>query len=76
MASYPSRAGNYLNSAVLGAVTALTTRGGKPGWIPDDLNEGHLDYFFWLMAALGVMNLLHFMYCSERYRGNNNNTAS
>ena len=68
-------AGNYLNSAVLGAVAALTTRGGKPGWIPDDLNEGHLDYFFWLMAALGVVNLLHFVHCSMRYRGNNNNTA-
>ena len=68
-------AGNYLNSKVLGAVAALTTRGGKPGWIPDDLNEGHLDYFFWLMAALGVVNLLHFVHCSMRYRGNNNNTA-
>ena len=68
-------AGNYLNSAVLGAVAALTARGGKPGWIPDDLNEGHLDYFFWLMAALGVVNLLHFVHCSMRYRGNNNNTA-
>ncbi|KAF8689307.1 hypothetical protein HU200_042103 [Digitaria exilis] len=68
-------AGNYLNSAVLGAVAALTARGGKPGWIPDDLNEGHLDYFFWLMAALGVVNLLHFLHCSVRYRGNNS-TAS
>jgi peptide/histidine transporter 3/4 len=68
-------AGNYLNSTVLAAVSAITSRGGKPGWIPDDLNEGHLDYFFWLMAALGVVNLLHFVHCSMRYRGNNN-TAS
>ncbi|OEL30831.1 Protein NRT1/ PTR FAMILY 8.3 [Dichanthelium oligosanthes] len=65
-------AGNYLNSAVLGAVAALTSRRGMPGWIPDDLNEGHLDYFFWLMAALGMVNLLLFLHCSIRYRGNNN----
>ncbi|KAF8674873.1 hypothetical protein HU200_048007 [Digitaria exilis] len=64
-------AGNYLSSAVIGAVAAVTTRGGEAGWIPDDLNEGHLDHFFWLMAALGVVNLLHFLYCSMRYRGNN-----
>nr|CAB3495073.1 unnamed protein product [Digitaria exilis] len=64
-------AGNYLNSAVLGAVAAVTARGGKAGWIPDDLNEGHLDYFFWLMAALGVVNLLYFLHCATRYRGNN-----
>lgn len=61
-------AGSYLNSAVLGAVAAST------GWIPDDLNEGHLDYFFWLMAALIVVNLMHFLHCCSRYRGNN--TAS
>ncbi|CAL4932626.1 unnamed protein product [Urochloa decumbens] len=65
-------AGNYLNSAVLAAVSAITVHGGKPGWIPDNLNEGHLDYYFWLMAALGVVNLLHFLHCSMRYRGNNN----
>ncbi|TVU31417.1 hypothetical protein EJB05_23101 [Eragrostis curvula] len=63
-------AGNYVNSAALAAVAAVTARGGRPGWIPDDLNQGHLDYFFWLMAALGVGNLLHFLHCSVRYRGN------
>ncbi|CAN6305662.1 unnamed protein product [Urochloa humidicola] len=68
-------AGNYLNSAVLGAVAAVTARGGEPGWITDDLNEGHLDYFFWFMAALGVVNLLHFLHCSVRYRGNNNSAS-
>jgi peptide/histidine transporter 3/4 len=66
-------AGSYLNSAVLSAVAATTARGGKPGWIPDDLNQGHLDYFFWMMAALGVVNLLHFLHFSVRYRGSANN---
>lgn len=70
-------AGIYLNSATLGAVAAITARGGEPGWIPDDLNEGHLDYFFWMMAALGMLNLLHFLhYCNRRYRGNNSRAAS
>ena len=63
-------AGSYLNSAVLGGVEWATARDGAPGWIPDDLNEGHLDYFFWLLAALNVVNLLHFVHCSRRYRGN------
>uniref|UniRef100_A0ACD5YGV4 Uncharacterized protein n=1 Tax=Avena sativa TaxID=4498 RepID=A0ACD5YGV4_AVESA len=53
-------AGNYLNSAVLGAVAPA-------GWIPEDLDQGHLDYFFWVMAALGALNLLQFMLCSIRY---------
>ena len=59
--------GNYLNSALVGVVASATTGGGQPGWIPDNLDEGHLDYFFWFMAALSVLNLLHFIYCSTRY---------
>ncbi|KAF8689309.1 hypothetical protein HU200_042105 [Digitaria exilis] len=64
-------AGNYLNSAVLAAVAAATTASGgaEPGWIPDDLNKGHLDYFFWMMAALCLMNLAQFAHRSIRYRG-------
>ncbi|VAI50933.1 unnamed protein product [Triticum turgidum subsp. durum] len=62
-------AGNYLNSAVLGVVASATGHGGAPGWIPDDLNEGHLDYFFWMMAGLSVLNLLMFIYFSLRYKG-------
>ncbi|KAF7096999.1 hypothetical protein CFC21_098870 [Triticum aestivum] len=49
--------GNYLNSGLLGAVASAT------GWIPDNLDQGHLDYFFWFMAALSVLNLLQFVYC-------------
>ncbi|KAE8801796.1 Peptide transporter PTR2 [Hordeum vulgare] len=61
-------AGNYLNSAVLGVVASATGRGGAPGWIPDDLDVGHLDYFFWMMAGLSALNLLLFIYFSLRYK--------
>ncbi|KAJ1295853.1 hypothetical protein BS78_01G254600 [Paspalum vaginatum] len=67
-------AGNYLNSAMLAAVAAATTARGdedNPGWIPEDLNQGHLDYYFWMMASLGGVNLLHFLHLSVRYRGSN-----
>ncbi|TVU08730.1 hypothetical protein EJB05_42142 [Eragrostis curvula] len=64
-------AGSYLNSALIGVVAKTTTRGGAPEWIPDNLNEGHLDYFFWMMASLSLVNLLYFLLCSMRYRGNN-----
>ena len=53
-------AGNYLNSALLGIVASCT------GWIPDNLDQGHLDYFFWFMAALSALNLLLFVYYSRQ----------
>ncbi|XP_006661599.1 protein NRT1/ PTR FAMILY 8.3-like [Oryza brachyantha] len=67
---------NYLNSALLSVVAMATTSGGGGGWIPEKLDEGHLDYFFWMMAALSLLNLLQFLLCSVRYRGNNTTLSS
>uniref|UniRef100_A0A0E0AE39 Uncharacterized protein n=1 Tax=Oryza glumipatula TaxID=40148 RepID=A0A0E0AE39_9ORYZ len=61
-------AGVYLSSLVLTAVSWATATGGRPGWIPDDLNEGHLDRFFWMMAGLGCLNLVAFTSCALRYK--------
>ncbi|KAF5939638.1 hypothetical protein HYC85_023897 [Camellia sinensis] len=57
--------GSYLSSFILTVVTSITTKGGKAGWIPDNLNEGHLDYFFWLVAALSVVNWVVFVFCAK-----------
>jgi peptide/histidine transporter 3/4 len=61
-------AGDYLSSLLLTVVQWVTTTGGRPGWIPDDLNEGHLDRFFWMMAGLGCLNLIAFVSCAVRYK--------
>uniref|UniRef100_A0A0A8YQ34 Peptide transporter n=1 Tax=Arundo donax TaxID=35708 RepID=A0A0A8YQ34_ARUDO len=63
--------GSYLSSLVVTAVSCATTRGGAAGWIPDDLDEGHLDRFFWLLAALSAMNLAVFVCCATRYKRKN-----
>ncbi|KAI9385832.1 hypothetical protein POPTR_011G120000v4 [Populus trichocarpa] len=60
--------GNYLSSFILSMVTYLTTTGGKTGWIPDNLNKGHLDYLFWLLAGLSFFNLLIYTICAKRYK--------
>ncbi|KAL9336865.1 hypothetical protein Peur_071353 [Populus x canadensis] len=49
--------GNYWSTFLVNIVTDMSTRHGKPGWIPDNLNHGHLHYFFWLLAVLSVLNL-------------------
>ncbi|CAN6482857.1 unnamed protein product [Victoria cruziana] len=60
--------GNYLSTFIVTVVTAVTTRGGGAGWIPDNLNEGHLDYFFWLLAGLSFLNLLVYVSCAGWYK--------
>ncbi|XP_076922511.1 protein NRT1/ PTR FAMILY 8.3-like [Bidens hawaiensis] len=60
--------GNYLSSFILTVVTYFSARGGKPGWIPDNLNEGHLDYFFWLLAGLSCLNMFVYIVCAKVYK--------
>ncbi|PON54111.1 Proton-dependent oligopeptide transporter [Trema orientale] len=60
--------GYYFSSFLLTIVTYFTTKNGKGGWIPDNLNEGHLDYFFWLLAALSSLNLLLYIVCVKKFK--------
>ncbi|MED6122864.1 hypothetical protein PIB30_043875 [Stylosanthes scabra] len=60
--------GNYLSSVVVTIVAKLTTKDGSHGWLPDNLNEGHLDYFFWLLAALSFLNMLVYIVYARMYK--------
>ncbi|KAL0338216.1 UNVERIFIED_CONTAM: protein NRT1/ PTR FAMILY 8.1 [Sesamum angustifolium] len=59
--------GNYLSTLLVNMVTDVSTRDGRPGWIPDNLNYGKLHYFFWLLAVLSVMNLGVYLVVAKWY---------
>ncbi|XP_009624729.1 protein NRT1/ PTR FAMILY 8.2-like [Nicotiana tomentosiformis] len=59
--------GNYLSSLIVTIVTNVTTRHGKLGWIPDNLNRGHLDYFYWLLAILSFINFFVYLWIAKWY---------
>ncbi|WVZ57908.1 hypothetical protein U9M48_008242 [Paspalum notatum var. saurae] len=55
---------SYFVSVILKIINSVTVGKGSHGWIPDNLNQGHLDQLFWLMAGLQLMNLIAFAYCA------------
>ncbi|KAL0333222.1 UNVERIFIED_CONTAM: protein NRT1/ PTR FAMILY 8.2 [Sesamum angustifolium] len=59
--------GNYLSTLLVIIVTTVTTRDGKLGWIPNNLNRGHLDYFYWLLAILSFINFLAYVLIAKWY---------
>ncbi|CAI0424307.1 unnamed protein product [Linum tenue] len=59
--------GNYLSTLLVTVVTDVTTKGGKLGWIPDNLNRGHLDYFYWLLAILSLVNFFVYLWIAKWY---------
>ena len=63
--------GSYLSGAVVAAVGAGTAAAGwnaGAGWLPPSLNEGRLDLFFWLMAALAAANTALFVWVASAYQ--------
>ncbi|XP_062094285.1 protein NRT1/ PTR FAMILY 8.1-like [Humulus lupulus] len=62
-----SAGGNFLSTLLVSTVTKITTRNGKLGWIPDNLNRGHLDYFFWLLAIISLLNFISYLWIAKRY---------
>ncbi|CAB4311322.1 unnamed protein product [Prunus armeniaca] len=71
-------AGSSYLSSLLIAVVHRTTEGAATGnWLPEDLNKGRLDYFYYLIAALGAINLGYFLVCANwyKYKGTENNNA-
>lgn len=59
--------GNYLSSLLVTIVANITARNGQLGWIPDNLNYGHLHYFFWLLMAMSVINLGAYLLIAKWY---------
>nr|QSV51799.1 nitrate transporter [Chlorophytum comosum] len=59
--------GNYLSTLLVTIVTNITTKNGNLGWIPDNLNRGHLDYFYWLLAVLSLINFIVYLLIAKWY---------
>ncbi|KAH7443809.1 hypothetical protein KP509_02G051900 [Ceratopteris richardii] len=56
--------GNFLSSALITIINRTT----EPRWIGRNLNTSHLDYFYWLLAALCFLELGIFLWLSFWYR--------
>ncbi|KAH7687240.1 Proton-dependent oligopeptide transporter family protein [Dioscorea alata] len=59
--------GNYLSSVIVSLIALVTTSRDSAGWIPDDLNKGHLDYFFWWLAGFSFLNFMGYIYFAKRF---------
>ncbi|KAK0585959.1 hypothetical protein LWI29_036969 [Acer saccharum] len=62
---------SYLNGFLVSIVHHVTSRSSSSGdrdWLPEDLNKGRLDYFFYSIACLGFVNFVYFLVCANWYR--------
>lgn len=55
----------YLSTAVISCVRTAT------GWLPDDIDDGKVDYVFWMLVVVGVVNFGYYMVCAVLYKYRN-----
>ncbi|CAI0453423.1 unnamed protein product [Linum tenue] len=55
-----------LGYSLAGVLVSAVHKGGN--WLPNDLNQGKLDYYFFLIAGLLLMNFVCFLYYAGKYK--------
>ncbi|XP_016507529.1 protein NRT1/ PTR FAMILY 2.11-like [Nicotiana tabacum] len=69
-------ASSYLNSFLISIVHHTTEKAKTGNWLPEDLNKGRLDYFYFLITALGILNVFYFIICARWYKYKGNDETS
>ncbi|XP_010245116.1 PREDICTED: protein NRT1/ PTR FAMILY 5.10-like isoform X2 [Nelumbo nucifera] len=59
--------GNFLSSFLISVIEKATSRGGQDSWFANNLNRAHLDWFYWLLAGLSVIELILYLYFAKSY---------
>ncbi|PRW58143.1 NRT1 PTR FAMILY -like [Chlorella sorokiniana] len=56
--------GSYLAAALVSIVQVIS----NGSWVPDNVNDGHMDYFFWMMAVLMALTLVVYVFIARSFR--------
>ncbi|XP_021744657.1 protein NRT1/ PTR FAMILY 7.1-like [Chenopodium quinoa] len=60
--------GNYVSSLLVHMVMLITARGDSPGWIPSNLNHGHVDRFYFLIMTLTAIDVVIYVLFAKWYK--------
>ncbi|XP_021739184.1 protein NRT1/ PTR FAMILY 1.1-like [Chenopodium quinoa] len=56
-------------------VDTITSTGGKISWLSSNLNKGHVDYYYWLVALMCFINFVYFLVCCRLFGSSGSHTS-
>ncbi|KAK6773001.1 hypothetical protein RDI58_028239 [Solanum bulbocastanum] len=59
--------GSLLASSIMSTIDDLTKRGGEESWVSSNINKGHYDYYYLVLAGFSLVNILCYIVCSKAY---------
>lgn len=58
---------SLIGSLLVSVVDGVTSAGGNTSWLSRNINRGHLDYYYWLITFLNIINFLYFLFICRFY---------
>nr|XP_025673308.2 protein NRT1/ PTR FAMILY 1.2-like [Arachis hypogaea] len=65
--SFGSAIGNLLASLIFSIVDDITSKEGKQSWVSDNINKGHYDKYYWVLAIMSAVNMVYYLVCNWAY---------
>ncbi|KAK6787247.1 hypothetical protein RDI58_015772 [Solanum bulbocastanum] len=62
--------GSFLSSFLISVTENISGKDGQISWFSDNLNQAHLDYFYWVLAVLSTIAFTAYLYFSRSYMYN------
>ncbi|KAK4391274.1 protein NRT1/ PTR FAMILY 5.10 [Sesamum angolense] len=59
--------GSFLSSFLISVIEKASSGDGHDSWFSNNLNRAHLDYFYWLLAALSAATIAAYAYFANHY---------
>lgn len=60
---------NYFSGALVMIVHKVTQgKNGRPDWLTSNINQGRVDYYYYVIVGLGVANMIYFLVVAFRYQ--------
>nr|KYP43007.1 Peptide transporter PTR1 [Cajanus cajan] len=59
---------NYVSSILVNIVHHATKTHNHPDWLTNNINDGRIDYFYYLIGGLATLNMVYFIYVARRYQ--------
>ncbi|KAI3911921.1 hypothetical protein MKW92_001563, partial [Papaver armeniacum] len=59
--------GDFFNVFLIYVIQKVTSAGGQHGWLANNMNQAHLDYFYWFLAGLSMLELVAFLCFAKSY---------
>ncbi|XP_065879415.1 protein NRT1/ PTR FAMILY 2.11-like [Euphorbia lathyris] len=59
---------SYFCGFLVSVVHHVSSRSTSGDWLAEDLNKGRLDYFYYMIGGIEIVNLMYFLVCAKWYR--------